>query len=112
MAILTEGVEQVFSSEKYAEWLRVCNKFHHYSINNQILILKQTGGTGSQVAWYSKWQSLGRQVRKGEKGIWIISPMQFKQEGDAPDAEEKITTLFKTATVFDISQTDGDFLRW
>lgn len=110
MAMLTEGVEQVFSSEKYAEWLRVCSKFHHYSINNQILILMQTGGTASQVAGYRKWQSLGRQVRKGEKGIWIISPMQFKQAGDDPDAEEKITTLFKAATVFDISQTDGDDL--
>ena len=110
MSMLTEGVEQVFSSEKYAEWLRVCSKFHHYSINNQILILMQTGGTASQVAGYRKWQSLGRQVRKGEKGIWIISPMQLKQEGDDPDAEEKIMTLFKAATVFDISQTDGDDL--
>ena len=110
MAMLTEGVEQVFSSEKYAQWLRVCSKFHHYSINNQILILMQTGGTASQVAGYRKWQSLGRQVRKGEHAITIISPMQFKKESSDPDADDEIKTLFKASYVFDISQTDGDDL--
>ena len=109
-AMLKEGVENVFSSENYKNWLRVCSKFHHYSLNNQILILMQTGGTASHVAGYRKWQTLGRQVRKGEKGIWIISPMQFKKESPDPDKDDDIMTLFKAATVFDISQTDGDDL--
>ena len=78
-AMLKEGVEQVFSSEQYTLWLKTMGKFHHYSLNNQILILMQTGGTASHVAGYRKWQTLGRQVRKGEKGIWIISPIfKFK----------------------------------
>ena len=109
-AMLKEGVENVFESDNYKRWLRVCSKFHHYSLNNQILILMQTGGTASHVAGYRKWQTLGRQVRKGEKGIWIISPMQFKKESPDPDKDDDIMTLFKAATVFDISQTDGDDL--
>ena len=109
-AMLKEGVEQVFSSEQYTLWLKTMGKFHHYSLNNQILILMQTGGTASHVAGYRKWQTLGRQVRKGEKGIWIISPMQFKKESDDPDKDDDIMTLFKAATVLDISQTDGDDL--
>ena len=44
-AMLKEGVEQVFSSEQYTLWLKTMGKFHHYSLNNQILILMQTGGT-------------------------------------------------------------------
>ena len=108
--MLKEGVENVFSSENYTNWLKTMGKFHHYSLNNQILILMQTGGTASHVAGYRKWQTLGRQVRKGEKGIWIISPMQFKKESPDPDKDDDIMTLFKAATVFDISQTDGDDL--
>lgn len=108
--MLKEGVENVFSSENYKNWLRVCSKFHHYSLNNQILILMQTGGTASHVAGYRKWQTLGRQVRKGEKGIWIISPMPITQKAESPDDEDKTLTLFKAATVFDISQTDGEDL--
>ena len=108
--MLKEGVENVFSSENYKNWLRVCSKFHRYSLNNQILILMQSGGTASQVAGYRKWQTLGRQVRKGEKGIWIISPMPITQKAESPDDEDKTLTLFKAATVFDISQTDGEDL--
>ena len=108
--MLKEGVENVFSSENYKNWLRVCSKFHRYSLNNQILIPMQSGGTASQVAGYRKWQTLGRQVRKGEKGIWIISPMPITQKAESPDDEDKTMTLFKAATVFDISQTDGEDL--
>ena len=77
-AMLQTGVENVFSSERYAEWLRVCSKFHHYSINNQILIFMQAP-YASQVAGYRAWQNMGRQVRRGEKGLLIIAPMKYKE---------------------------------
>lgn len=108
--MLKEGVENVFSSENYKNWLRVCSKFHHYSLNNQILILMQTGGTASHVAGYRKWQTLGRQVRKGEKGIFVIAPMPIKQKADNPDEDDRTLTLFKATAVFDISQTTGEEL--
>ena len=108
--MLKEGVENVFSSDNYKNWLRVCSKFHHYSLNNQILILMQTGGTATQVAGYRKWQTLGRQVKKGSHGIWIIAPMPIKQASESPDGEDKTLTLFKASTVFDIADTYGEDL--
>ena len=70
----------------------------------------QTGGTASQVAGYRKWQSLGRQVKKGSHGIWIIAGMPIKQESDSPDEDSKTIMRYKATTVFDISQTYGDDL--
>ena len=108
--MLQEGVENVFSSENYKNWLRVCSKFHHYSLNNQILILMQTGGTASHVAGYRKWQTLGRQVKKGSHEIWIIAGMPFKQESDSPDEDSKTIMRYKAVTVFDIADTYGEDL--
>lgn len=108
--MLKEGVENVFSSENYKNWLRVCSKFHHYSLNNQILILMQTGGTATQVAGYRKWQTLGRQVKKGSHGIWIIAGMPIKQESDTPDEGSKTIMRYKAVTVFDIADTYGEDL--
>ena len=31
---LQAGLEELFSSEKYTEYLRVMSQFHHYSFNN------------------------------------------------------------------------------
>ena len=108
--MLKEGVENVFSSENYKNFLKTMSQFHHYSLNNQILIWQQTGGTATYVAGYKKWQTLKRQVRKGERGLLIYSPMKFKKESDDPDKEGETLTLFKATAVFDISQTDGEDL--
>ena len=108
--MLQEGVENVFSSEYYKNWLRVCSKCHHYSLNNQILILMQTGGTATQVAGYRKWQTLGRQVKKGSHGICIIAGMPIKQESDTPDEGSKTIMRYKAVTVFDIADTYGEDL--
>lgn len=105
--MLQEGVESVFCSERYADWLRVCSRFHRYSLNNQILILMQAPFS-SQVAGYRAWQDMGRQVKKGEHGIMIMAPMKIKGKKDDPDhTEENDLLLFKPVTVFDISQTEG-----
>jgi hypothetical protein len=63
---------------------------------------------------YRTWQSLGRQVRRGAKGIGIFgySTKTTVQEvtDDAGKADEKATTrtFYPVRTVFDISDTDGD----
>ncbi|MPZ53569.1 MAG: hypothetical protein GEU79_12690 [Acidimicrobiia bacterium] len=36
------------------------------------------------VAGYRRWQTLGRQVRKGEKAIGILAPVTRKDETDEP----------------------------
>ena len=51
-------------------------KFHSYSFNNSILIYMQKPDA-SLVAGYKTWQSLERQVKKGEKGILIFAPCPY-----------------------------------
>ena len=62
-------------------------KFRAYSFLNVLLILKQCPNAG-RVAGYKTWQSLGRQVKKGETGIMILAPMFHKrtEKTEEPDA--------------------------
>ena len=36
----------------------------------------------THVAGYNKWKELGRQVKKGEKGIAILAPCTYKRKAD------------------------------
>ena len=123
---LEKGVQEIFESDKYKTWLSTMSKFHHYSLNNTILIAIQRPDATS-VAGYQAWKrNFGRQVRKGEKGIKIIapSPYKVKTEQDKIDPYTHMKVLdsngdpvkevveverpaFRVATVFDVSQTDG-----
>lgn len=113
---LEEGVQNIFASDKYAEFLRVMTKFHNYSFNNCILISLQFP-EATFVAGYKSWQNnFKRNVKKGEKAIRILAPMQKKftkqiinEDGETEDKEIKYTT-FRVTSVFDISQTEGEEL--
>ena len=93
-------------SEGYRRFLAAMARFHDYSFGNVLLIVAQRPGA-TRVAGYRTWQKLGRQVRKGEKGITIMAPMLFKPK-DASD--EDALLRFRAVSVFDISQTDGEDL--
>ena len=95
-------------SETLRAFLEMVGKFHRYSFGNVMLILSQRPDA-TRVAGYRTWQGLGRQVRKGEKGITIIAPMMLKQDAEPGEDPEKVLR-FKAATVFDVSQTDGEEL--
>lgn len=99
---LTAGIEKLINSDNWQAYLHLQTKFHQYSFNNIMLILFACPHA-TQVAGFKAWQKLDRQVRKGEKGIPILAPMHFSQEDD-PD---KSYTRFRTAYVFDVSQTEG-----
>ena len=96
------------TSEGWTAYLEFAAKFHNYSLNNLLLILCQRPDA-TRVAAYRKWQSLGRQVRKGEKSIGIFAPMVRKSE-DADGKERRYVSGFRIVSVFDVSQTDGDAL--
>jgi len=120
------GIQELFESEKYAEYLRTMSRFHRYSVNNQMLIFLQRPDA-TLVAGFSKWHDqFERSVLKGEKGIKIIAPTPFKKrieeqklepdtklpvldaDGNAVMVEKEITVpMFKVVSVFDVSQTDG-----
>ncbi len=105
--ILQNGVEDILTSEGYQAYLQTLSKFHQYSFANSLLIHVQNPDA-TRVAGYRKWQSLGRQVNKGEKALKIFVP--FKKKVDDPDTgEEKYkVTGFGLGNVFDVSQTEGE----
>ena len=107
---LEEGVKEVFESDKYREMLKCMSKFHHYSLNNCLLIAMQYP-SASLVAGYRAWQKeFDRQVRKGEKGIRILAPCRYKVEKDnADDGDKEIIEItgFRVISVFAYEQTEG-----
>jgi antirestriction protein ArdC len=102
---LGRQVEQLTSSDAWRSWLDVAARFHDYSFNNQMLIAMQRPDA-TQVAGYRTWQGLGRQVRRGEKGIKILAPM-VAADCDSDD-EDAVRVLFKVVHVFALEQTDGE----
>ena len=121
------GIQELFQSERYMNYLRTMSRFHKYSFNNTMLIHMQKPDA-TLVTGYNKWeQKFNRHVKRGEKGIRIIAPTPFKkkieQEKLDPDTklpmrdkdgniimEEKEVKIpmFKPVTVFDVSQTEGE----
>lgn len=96
-------------SEALVRYLECMSRFHNYSWRNLLLICNQYP-TATIVAGFRRWQELGRWVRKGEKGIGIIAPMNCrkKQETDAKTEDERFIAGFRVVYVFDVSQTDGE----
>ena len=125
MQSLESGVEELFTSNRYQEFLKTMAKFHNYSFNNTMLIAMQRPDA-TLVTSYKNWQSMGRQVMKGEKGITIIAPAPYKKMKEIevldenqrpimgtdgkPKTEKVEVTVphFKAVTVFDIAQTSGE----
>ena len=123
------GIKALFQSgdlEKYQAYLHTMSHFHHYSVNNQMLIFSQCPHA-TLVAGYQKWQNqFSRHVLRGEKGISILAPTPYKikVEKEKLDPDTKLPLLdadgntiteekevqipmFRPVKVFDVSQTDG-----
>ena len=104
---LHTGVTELLDSQVWQEALRFKTRFHDYSFNNALLIYLQRPDA-SLVAGYKRWQELGRQVRKGETSIAILAPIVRRTEGEAEGEQVREVVGFRSARVFDVSQTDGD----
>ena len=99
-------------SDTLQAYLKAMGRFHHYSVGNAILIQLQKPGATHLARGFRAWQRLGRHVKKGEHGIAIMAPVVWRRktrsaEDDNDDGDEETVSTFKTAYVFDISQTDG-----
>jgi antirestriction protein ArdC len=98
-------------------YLAAMAKVPRYSVNNLLLILAQRPDA-RQIAGFNTWRRLGRSVRKGEHGIAILAPVVRRRRPDAvavnaerkplaaQDSDEAVVG-FRSAYVFDVSQTDG-----
>lgn len=124
---LKHGLEELFDSDKFKEYLDAMSKFYRYSFNNSLLIAMQKPDA-TLVASYRSWQkNFNRNVNKGEKGIRILAPTPYKikeerevinplsgqpmldEKGDVQMEEVEVSlTGFKVAYVFDVSQTSGE----
>ncbi len=82
-ARLAEQVQALRTGEDWQRWLDVAGRFHTYSFNNTLLIYAQRPDA-SAVAGYQAWQTLGRQVDKGEKGIQILAPIRRRPRPGEP----------------------------
>src|SRR2546430_1541053 len=71
---ISGAVEALVDAGAWKRMLAVAARFHDYSFGNQMLIALQCP-EATRVAGYRTWQKLGRQVRKGERGIAILAPM-------------------------------------
>ena len=77
---IEKGVKDVFSSEKYKDYLKFTSKFTNYSVNNTLLIAMQKPNA-SLVAPFGKWKELERNINKGEFCIRSHSHRQNPRTG-------------------------------
>ncbi|MGP1361686.1 MAG: ArdC-like ssDNA-binding domain-containing protein [Candidatus Fimenecus sp.] len=125
-----EDIEDIVKSyeqnqDLIAEYLAFRSNFYNYSVRNALLIHMQNPYS-TFTASFTKWKDLGYSVKKGEKAIRILRPIEkikYVKDGktltvnkNTPSEDKaKIAsgeypsepyTTFAQAMVFDISQTD------
>lgn len=125
---IEKGIQELFQSDRYRNYLSTMSKFHRYSLNNVMLIHSQMPDA-TLVAGRKKWETqFQRKVLDSERrhGIEIIAPASFNKtvqmEKLDPDTQlpilgkdgkpvmvEKTVKIpyFKMVKVYDVSQTDG-----
>jgi len=59
---------------------------------------------------YDAWRALGRQVRRGERGVKVCTVIECKKDVRDPSTGEETQQVFTrpwTTTVFHVSQTEA-----
>ena len=105
---LSEALERGHS-ETLRNYLAAMARFHRYSLHNLILIVSQRLDA-TRVAGFHTWKQLGRNVRKGAKGIMILAPVVFrksKEEATSEEDQSKAALGFRVVYVFDQLDTEG-----
>lgn len=134
---LTDGIAELTTSQAWARWLSVQARFPAYSFGNCLLIAAQRSDA-TRVAGYRAWASLGRQVRRGEKALWILAPITRRPTADDAGGDSggdsdsdgradvgggtesgtdrhdaarragRVLSGFRPVPVFDVAQTEGE----
>ncbi|GAA4186681.1 hypothetical protein GCM10022288_10640 [Gryllotalpicola kribbensis] len=133
---LTAAVDLLVSGEDWKRALEFAARFRARSFRNTLLIFAQhldayeqgrvTSPEPSYVAGYKQWQTLGRQVERGQPGYVIFAPVTGRFASSNPADPESWRRLgrfekpkpgevvrsrmvgAKPAYVWDVSQTSGD----
>jgi antirestriction protein ArdC len=91
--------------------LKAYSNFHGYSIGNQIAALTQCHLRGlppGPINTYQGWRRLGRQVRRGEKALWLCVPLVRSKQGDRQEESEYLAGFLWRPNWFVLAQTDGE----
>jgi hypothetical protein len=118
---INDGIAALHQDKQWTALLNLSARMgSRYSTGNTLLIgLQRPDATC--VAGYEAWRKAGRQVRRGEHGIYILAPLVRRRAADTgttdatadaggpgEDADGHTGVFgFKNVAVFDISQTDG-----
>ncbi len=119
---LEQELRRIIDSGEYGEWFRRMSLFHRYAPANSLWIMAQLADRANAagiVASYRTWQQLGRQVRKGERGVMVFYPKPYWVD---PATGERVPPPTSTADqtrlqrrvsfgigyVFDLSATEGE----
>ena len=108
-ASLARGLGSVHADPAaLAAFLAFRSHFHDYSLNNAVLIWWQRP-TARHCMGLRTWAKHGRQVCKGERGITILAPILRRptkaEIAGGADPDQEAVAGYKTATVFDYTQT-------
>ena len=108
IAALCAETDAAKQNETYRAWLCTLSRFYSYSFNNWLLICMQRADA-TRVAGFQTWKSLGRFVKKGERGIRIFAPIIRKVEEEKNGATEQVSRPvgFRSIAVFALEQTEG-----
>ena len=134
---LIDLVRGLQSSADWKAALDTAARFHRYSFGNSLLIAASHARAFAEgrvpdpqpdlVAGYRTWQGLGRQVQRGQQGHTILCPRtrtvrdtdtpkgddRTQNRTEPPDGADVVSaqrrvTGWTTATVFSLSQTEGE----
>lgn len=93
--------------------MKAYSAFHGYSLGNQIAAMVQCNIRGldaGPINTYPGWLKLNRQVRKGQKAIFLCMPLTRKIKNESGESEDPtvITSFVWKPNWFVLSQTDGE----
>ncbi len=92
--------------------LKAYSAFHGYSLSNQVAALVQCQMRGIEpgpIKTYLGWQKLNRQVKKGEKAIWLCMPLTRKiKDKNSNEDQTVISTFVWKPNWFVLAQTNGE----
>ena len=97
--IAAQALNNAVTNTSTANYEAIFNGFMEKGINPQDILPREN------VFTYNAWQALGRQVRKGEKGVKVVTVVSTSRK-DAETGETEGAKFLRTTTVFHISQTD------
>ena len=119
LAKIEAAVENIRTNEDWLQYLAFQAKFYRYSARN-VLLIRVQNPEARYVKGYKAWRELDRFVKKGAKGIAILTPCikkveEYKEPADKSEYQDKkgekvtknVLVGFTVKYVFDLSDTDG-----